>query len=133
MARLLTGLPILGLLLLPACSSGPEVITHDNGEIKLIIESDVEGMNIEDMRVRFQEDQATAQFNLVNADDEMQQVFVSLEWLDAQQFLLEDSMETDPRERTFAVRGGKRKTLTFFSPEGEKPAILRCTLEEVNF
>jgi len=132
MARLLyTLLPAI-LLVLPACSSGPEILTHDNGQIRLVIESDVDGVNIEDMKVRFENDRATAQFNVVNGDNEARRVFVSLEWLDAQNFLLEDSMDADPKERTFSVRGNKRRTLTFFSPDGAKPTTLRCSLEEVN-
>jgi uncharacterized protein YcfL len=132
MARLLyTLLPAI-LLALPACSSGPEVLTHDNGQIRLVIESDVDGVNVEDMKVRFENNRATAQFNIVNGDDDARRVFVSLEWLDAQNFLLEDSMEADPKEHTFSVRGNKRRTLTFFSPDGKKPTTLRCSLEEVN-
>lgn len=132
MARLLyTLLPVL-LLALPACSSGPEVLTHDNGQIRLVIESDVDGVNVEDMKVRFEDNRATAQFNIVNGESDARRVFVSLEWLDAQNFLLEDSMVADPKERTFSVRANKRRTLTFFSPKGAKPTTLRCSLEEVN-
>lgn len=133
MARLLYLLLLAVLLALPACSSGPEVLTHDDGQIRLVIESDVDGVGVEDMKVRFDNERATAQFNIVNNDDDARRVFISLEWLDAQNFLLEDSMESDPKERTFSVRGNKRRTLTFFSPEGGKPTTLRCSLEEVSF
>lgn len=119
-----------GPILLAACSSGPTVVTHDNGEVALRIESTVEGVSVEEMRVRLRDDQATAQFNLVNGDSARQNVFIALEWYDSDGFLLEDSMDVDPRERTFDLRGGKQRTLTFFSPDGQRPATLRCTVEE---
>jgi hypothetical protein len=105
-------------------------MTHDNGEVALRIESTVDGVDVENMRVRLRDGKATAQFNLVNADDDTQNVFVALEWFDADGFLLEDSMEIDPRERTFHLRGNKQRTLTFFSPDGQRPSTLRCTVEE---
>ena len=117
-------------ILLAACSSGPTVLTHDNGEVALRIESTVDGVSVENMRVRLRDNQATAQFNLVNDDSDRQNVFVALEWYDSDGFLLEDSMEVDPRERTFNLRGGKQRTLTFFSPDGQRPTTLRCTVEE---
>lgn len=130
MARLfrihtLAALPIL----LAACSSGPTVLTHDNGEVALRVESTVDGVTVENMRVRLRDGQATAQFNLVNDDSEMQNVFVALEWFDSDGFLLEDSMEVDPKERTFHLRGDNQRTLTFFSPDGQRPSTLRCTVE----
>jgi len=115
---------------LAACSSGPTVLTHDNGAVALRIESTVDGVSIENMRVRMRDDKATAQFNLVNGDSDRQNVFIALEWFDSDGFLLEDSMEVDPRERTFNLRGGKARTLTFFSPDGQRPTTLRCTVEE---
>lgn len=115
--------------LLAACSSGPTVMTHDNGDVALRIESTVDGVTVENMRVRLRDGQATAQFNLVNDDSDTQNVFVGLEWYDSDGFLLEDSMEVDPRERTFHLRGNKQRTLTFFSPDGQRPTTLRCTVE----
>lgn len=123
--RTLAVIPIL----LAACSSGPTVLTHDNGEVALRVESTVDGVSVENMRVRLRDGQATAQFNLVNDDSDMQNVFVALEWFDSDGFLLEDSMEVDPKERTFHLRGDHQRTLTFFSPDGQKPSTLRCTVE----
>ena len=123
--HLLAATPIL----LGACSSGPTVLTHDNGEVALRVESTVNGVTVENMRVRLRDGQATAQFNLVNDDSEMQNVFVALEWFDSDGFLLEDSMEVDPKERTFHLRGDNQRTLTFFSPDGQRPSTLRCTVE----
>jgi len=117
-------------ILLAACSSGPTVLTQENGDVALRIESTVDGVSIENMRVRMRDNQATAQFNLVNDESNQQNVFIALEWYDADGFLLEDSMEVDPRERTFSLRGGKGRTLTFFSPDGQRPTVLRCTVEE---
>ena len=128
--NLLMTLLTTGPILLASCSSGPTVLTHDNGEVALRIESTVSGVSIENMRVRLRDGQATAQFNLVNDESDPQQVFISLQWYDADGFLLEDSMVVDPRELTFNLRGGKERTLTFFSPVGQIPATLRCTVEE---
>lgn len=130
MAPKLIHLLAASTILLASCSSGPTVVTHDNGDVALRIESTVDGVSVENMRVRLRDEKATAQFNLVNDDSDMQVVFVSLEWFDSDGFLLEDSMEVDPRERTFNLRGGKDRTLTFFSPDGQKPTTLRCTVEE---
>jgi len=94
------------------------------------IESTVDGVSIENMRVRMRNNQATAQFNLVNEENNGQNVFIALEWYDSDGFLLEDSMDVDPRERTFNLRSGKGRTLTFFSPDGQRPTTLRCTVEE---
>jgi len=106
------------------------VFTQENGEIAMRIESTVDGVSIENMRVRMRNNQATAQFNLVNEESAGQNVFIALEWYDSDGFLLEDSMDVDLRERTFNLRGGKGRTLTFFSPDGQRPTTLRCTVEE---
>lgn len=133
MARLyLMPMAVLALTA-PSCSSGPTVHAHDNGEVALRIESDVDRVEVEDMKVRKRDGRATAQFHLVNDNDDPRRVFVSLEWFDADGFLLDDSMEVDPRERTFMLRGEQTRTMTFFSPEGrEEPTRLRCTIRPVD-
>lgn len=134
MARLSLSFPLAFLALLGAtsCSSGPTILTHDNGEVALRVESGVDEVAVENMKVRKRDGRATAQFHLVNDGDEVRRVFVSLEWFDADGFLLDDSMEVDPRERTFTLRGENARTLTFFSPDGGSPSKLRCVIEPVD-
>jgi len=134
MVRIPFALPVAVVALLgaTACSSGPTILTHDNGDVALRVESGVDDVEVEDMKVRKRDGRATAQFHLVNDSDEIRRVFVSLEWFDAEGFLLDDSMEVDPRERTFALRGDNTRTLTFFSPQGGEPTTLRCVIEPVD-
>ncbi len=113
-------------LLLGACSAGPEVISHEGGPIALKVESTVDEVAIQDLKVRLREGRATTQFFLLNEAETVSRVHITLEWFDLDGFLIEDSMEADPRSRNFDLRPGERRTFTFYSPEGKQPVTLRC-------
>lgn len=121
----------LVLLVLPlwpglACSVGPEVISREDGPVALKVECSVDQVEIQDLKVRLREGRATAQFFLRNDAENLVQVQVTLEWFDRDGFLIEDSMEVDPRSRQFDLRPEERRTFTFYSPEGSQPTMLRC-------
>ncbi len=129
--RVLTSLLPVGLLLLPAaCASGPDIQELDDGLVSLRVESSVDGIQVQDLKMRSRAGRATAQFFLFNESEKTLRVFVRLEWSDEDGFLLEDSIDTDPRSRLFELPPGSRRAFTFYSPEAEKaPAGLRCTIE----
>lgn len=110
----------------PACSVGPEVVSHEEGPVALKVECSVDQVEIQDLKVRLRDGRATAQFFLLNEAENLVQVQVTLEWFDRDGFLIEDSMEVDPRSRQFDLRPEERRTFTFYSPEESQPTLLRC-------
>ena len=118
----LVALPLLAV----ACSTGPEVISSEGGPVALTVESTVENVEVLDLKVRLRDGRATTQFFLVNENEHVARVHITLEWFDAEGFLIEDSMEVDPRSRNFDLLPDERRTFTFYSPEGKKPVTLRC-------
>ncbi|MBC8330260.1 MAG: hypothetical protein H8E31_16110 [Planctomycetes bacterium] len=115
-------------LLLGACSSGPAVISTEGGPVALKVESSVDNVEVQDLKVRLRDGRATTQFFLVNDNENMSRVHITLEWFDMDGFLIEDSMEVDPRSRSFDLRPAERRTFTFYSPEGSQPTMLRCVV-----
>ncbi|RMH04469.1 MAG: DUF1425 domain-containing protein [Planctomycetota bacterium] len=121
---LLAALPVLAA----ACSAGPEIVQNEGGPVALQVESSLDEVSIQDLKVRLKDGRATAQFFLVNEAETSVRVHITLEWFDADGFLIEDSMETDPRSRDFDLRPRERRTFTFYSPEGSRPVRLRCVV-----